>query len=153
MHICRCIKYWFRLLQMDDNRLPRQAYQLLVKLDANGKICWATHVREIWCQAGFYFVWLQQGVGDMTSFVRAFRRRLIDIFTQEWSQTVRDKDRYEIYRSFKVMLDCEKYLSYYIDIYCFRVAFTQVRLNALANQQQPTSLQLSRYWRILSILQ
>jgi hypothetical protein len=135
----RCIKYWFRLLQMDEKRLPWQAYQMLVKLDENGKTCWATSVREILCQTGFYYVWLQQGVGDVSSFVRAFRRRLVDMFTQEWSQTIRDKDRYEIYRSFKAMLDCESYLSY-IDIYCFRVAFTQVRLNVL-----PINNNLHRY--------
>lgn len=135
----RCIKYWFRLLQMDHDRLPWQAYTMLVNMDENGKVCWVTHVREVLCRSGFYFVWLQQGVGNVAGFVRVFRQRLVDMFSQEWAQTVRDKDRYELYRSFKATLDCENYLSI-IDIYCFRVAFTQARLNVL-----PINNNLHRY--------
>ena len=36
----RCIKYWFRLLCMEQSRLPNQAYRMLVNLDENGKQCW-----------------------------------------------------------------------------------------------------------------
>ena len=36
----RCIKYWFRLLYMENSRLPNQAYRMLVNLDENGKQCW-----------------------------------------------------------------------------------------------------------------
>ena len=53
----------------------------------------------------FSFVWLQQGVGDKNSFLRSFKQRLVDMFIQEWSEAVRDKDRYEIYRSFKTIFD------------------------------------------------
>ena len=52
------------------------------------------------------------------------------MFTQEWTADIRDKERYEMYRSFKVMFGAEKYLSA-IDIYCFRVALTQLRLGVL----------------------
>ena len=33
------------------------------------------------------------------------------MFIQEWSGAVRDKDRYEIYRSFKTIFEKEKYIS------------------------------------------
>ena len=33
----RVIKYWFRLLKMDPERLPNQAYHILRSLDSNGK--------------------------------------------------------------------------------------------------------------------
>ena len=52
------------------------------------------------------------------------------MFTQEWTSDIRGKERSEMYRSFKVMLGAEKYLSV-IDIYCFRVALTQLRLGVL----------------------
>ena len=126
----RCIKYWFRLLYMEQSRLPNQAYRMLVNLDENGKQCWATEVRELLCKTGFYFVWLQQGVGDVKSFLYVFKQRLLDMFTQERTSDIRDKERYEMYRSFKVMFGAEKYLSV-IDIYCFRVALTQLRLGVL----------------------
>ena len=104
---------------MEQSRLPNQAYRMLVTLDENGKQFWATEVRELLCKTGFYFVWLQQGVGDVKSFLYVFKQRLLDMFTQEWTSYIRDKERYEMYRSLKVMHGAEKYLSV-IDIYCFR---------------------------------
>ena len=59
-----------------------------------------------------------------------FKQRLIDMFTQEWTADIRDKERYEMYRSFKAMFETEQYSSG-IDIYCFRVALTQLRLGVL----------------------
>ena len=43
--------------------------RMLVNFDENGKQCWASEVRELLCKTGFYFVWLQQGVGDVKSFL------------------------------------------------------------------------------------
>ena len=130
----RCMKYWFRLLYMEQRRLPNQAYRMLVNLDENGKQCWASEVRELLCKTGFYFVWLQQSVGDVKSFLYVFKQRLLDMFTQEWTADIRDKKKKEkkicMYRSFEVRFGAEKYLSV-IDIYCLRVALTQLRLGVL----------------------
>ena len=56
-------------------------------------------------------------------FLYVFKQRLLDMFTQEWTSDIRDKERYEMYRSFKVMFGADFFLSV-IDIYCFRVALT-----------------------------
>ena len=61
---------------------------MLISLDENGKNCWVTGIREVLCKTGFYFV--QQGVGDVKSFVCVFKRRLLDMFTQEWTADIRD---------------------------------------------------------------
>ena len=71
---------------------------------------------ELLCKTGFYFVWLQQGAGDVKSFLYVFKQRLLDMFTQEWTSDIRDKERYEMYRSFKVMFGAETYLSVIIYI-------------------------------------
>lgn len=126
----RCLKYWFRLLEMDQNRLPKQAYMMLFKLDENGKRCWVTEVREILSKCGFHYVWLQQGVGSVSSFIQSFKQRLIDIFKQEWLGTIQERDRYETYCSFKTAFGEEKYLTA-LDIYCFRSALAQFRLGVL----------------------
>ena len=39
------IRYWFRLLQMDENRIPWKAYSMLYELDARGKQNWVSRVR------------------------------------------------------------------------------------------------------------
>ena len=61
------------------------------------------------------------------------------MFIHEWSGTVRDKDRYEIYRSFKTIFEKEKYISNTV-IDCFRVAVSQARFGVL-----PLNNNLHRY--------
>jgi hypothetical protein len=139
--VLRVIKYWFRLLEMENDRLPKQAYVMLVRLDDLGKTCWATGVREILSQCGFYCVWINQGVGNVKVFLSRLKQRLIDTFMQEWESTVLVKDRYAFYRSFKSSFGTVFYLEC-ISIYCFCVAFTQLRLGVL-----PINNNLRRYSR------
>ena len=47
------IKYWFRLLKMGNERLPKTVYEMLLCLDRNGKDCWVSRIREILCETGF----------------------------------------------------------------------------------------------------
>jgi hypothetical protein len=115
----RCIKYWFRLLQLDNTRLPRQAYEMQLMLDQAGKKCWASDVRNILGQTGFYIVWLNQGVGDVKGFLGLFKQRLIDMYKQEWCGIVRDKTRYNFYSTVKHVHECEKYILY-LDVFLFQ---------------------------------
>jgi hypothetical protein len=126
----RCVKYWLKLLQLDHERLPWQAYQMLLNLDVADKHCWVSNVRNILSQSGFHVVWLCQGVGNVNAFVRKLKERLIDMYRQEWDGTIRDKERYRLYSLYKNVIEYEKYISF-LDVYCFRVVFTQARLNAL----------------------
>ena len=50
------------------------------------------------------------------------------MFIQEWSGV--DRDRHEIYWSFKTLFEKEKYISS-IDIYCFRMAVAQAIFGVL----------------------
>ena len=52
-----CLRYRLKLLQMGPDRLPCQAYQMLLELDKSGKNCWVSSVREILCATGFNIVW------------------------------------------------------------------------------------------------
>ena len=68
--------------------------------------------------------------GDVKSFLCVFKRRLSDMFTQEWTANIRDKERYVTYRCFKKLFEAERYLSD-IDILCFRVELAQLRVGVL----------------------
>jgi hypothetical protein len=127
---CNSVRYWLRLLKMEKSRLTHNAYHMLLALDNLGKDCWVSNIRNILCESGFGFVWLQQGVGNDKMFLRLFKERLIDMFIQEWSGTIRDSDRYYSYRSFKTLFEKEKYLLCEDD-YCFRVALSQTRFGTL----------------------
>ena len=77
-----------------------------VNFDEIGKQCWATAVRELLCKTGFYFVWLQQGVGDVNSFLYVFKQRLLDMFARSGLLTSETK-KDEMYRSSKLCLEQE----------------------------------------------
>jgi hypothetical protein len=147
----RCLKYWFRLIKMDPNRLPKQAYSMLFLLDSNGKKCWASEVRELLSNSGFYYVWLNQGVENVSAFLSAFKQRSLDMYMQQWCELTflsafkqqsldmymqqwceltRDKERYRLFTLFKHDFACSSYILD-MDVYCFRVAFTQIRLGVL----------------------
>ena len=42
----RCVKYWLKLTQMENVRLPKKAYNMLYILDSRGKSNWVTMVKK-----------------------------------------------------------------------------------------------------------
>ena len=44
----------------------------------------ATKVKQLLFEYGFGLVWISQDVGDCNLFVKAFRMRLIEYYTQRW---------------------------------------------------------------------
>ena len=64
----RCLKYWLRVLKMDDSRLPKQAYTMMMSMVENEKKCWGAEVQNVLSINGFYCVWLQQGIRNERSF-------------------------------------------------------------------------------------
>ena len=60
----RFLKYWLRVLKMDDIRIPKEAYKMMILMDESEKKCWVTQVKDVLSKNGFYCVCLQQGVGD-----------------------------------------------------------------------------------------
>jgi hypothetical protein len=99
---------------------------MLFHLQENGKKTWAFHVRQLLCTNGCVDVWLQQGVGDEGVFLRCFRQRLVEQYTQGWATDVETKERYEIYSSFKSIFQSERYIEYQ-QKRCFRDSYVQFR--------------------------
>ena len=126
----RALKYWFRLLQMNNDRFPKQAYLMLVSLDKKGKKCWVTAIREVLCKTGYMHIWINQGAGNTKAFLVQFKQRLIDIYLQDWMASLRDKERYNLYTSVQVGFGNVNYFKC-VTIYCLRVALTQIRLGVL----------------------
>ena len=102
----RCIRYWLKLTCMDEDRLLRKAYLMLCNLDARDKRNWASNVRIHLFQYGFGFVWMNQGVGVVSEFIRVFREGLIDCRWQSWEYIVQTSDRFSMYRKFNSILHC-----------------------------------------------
>jgi hypothetical protein len=96
-----CIKYWLKLLQLPENRLPLKSYKMLFSLHCNNKNNWVSKICFTLYRYGFGHVWENQGVENVRGFSNAFKQRLIDCFQQDWHNDLTTKDRYAFYSSFK----------------------------------------------------
>jgi hypothetical protein len=124
------IKYWLKILKMERNRFPFQAYNMLLVVDQQGAPCWVSLVRNVLCKTGFMYAWMYQGVGDEHSFLLSFRNRLIDMFVQEWSESMRGSERHQQYFQMKLMFERETYLCD-IDRFYFRSCVSKARFSML----------------------
>jgi len=89
---------------MPENRLPIKAYEMLYALHSKNKKNWVLHVYFTLYQYRFGFVWENQGVCDVSSFICEFRQRLIDCFLQEWHSGMVSRDRLALYSSFEQII-------------------------------------------------
>ena len=41
------LKYWLRVLKMEDSRVPKQAYKMMISMDESGQKWWITEVKNV----------------------------------------------------------------------------------------------------------
>ena len=107
----KSIKYWFRLLKLPPNRICKQAYSMLERLDTTGKNNWVTNIKDLLCKNGFGIVWMFKGVGNEKQFFNLFRDRLRDCFIQGLESRLETSTHFEVYNGFKSYFVQEQYLS------------------------------------------
>ena len=96
------INYWFKILEVEENRHIRYAYQLMLNDVENKPNCvnWASRVKFLLSSLGFYEVWVNQGGGNKSAFLWAFRQRLTDSFMQDWNSRLLESSRANFYSLF-----------------------------------------------------
>ena len=125
----RTIKYWLKLNEMDDSRLPKQAYNCKEK-EINTERSWGKSIKGMLEKNGFGYVWLNQGVVFKNSFIKTLKQRLIDQYWQDWHAKIEQKDRFTKYKQIKEDHSSELYLKE-ITVTKFRKIFTKLRLGLL----------------------
>ena len=63
---------------------------MMKTLEESGRITWATHVQNMLFRYGFGYVWISHDVGDIHYFIKVFKQRLIDCFSQNWDESVQE---------------------------------------------------------------
>ena len=106
----RCIKYYVKILRMDNHRLPKQCFLHSRRLSESGRVTWATHIKAILFHFGFFEVWEARDVGDVKVFLRNFTERMKVQFTQKWEEDIQGSDLACTYRDFKRTFEIESYL-------------------------------------------
>ena len=126
----KTLKYWLKLQEMDDSRIPKQAYirdEREMHINPNS---WSKEIKNMLEKNGYGYVWINKGTLFTRSFIKNFKQRLTDQFWQEWHQKITEGDRYITYNSIKDNHNREKYLAN-INITKFRKIFTKLRLGIL----------------------
>ena len=108
-YMSNCIKYWCKLIHMNDHRYPKRCYYMLKSLDIVGRLTWATHIKHLLFLYGFGFVWVSHQVADIDMFISTFKQRLIDCHKQNWNHLIQDSSRCIHYKEFKSLLNTERY--------------------------------------------
>ena len=88
-----CIKYWCKIIHMEDKRYPIQCYNMLKSLDNMSRITWASTIKNLLFESGFGIVWINQNVGDVNQFLSKFQQRLKDCAKQIWTAKVNNSSR------------------------------------------------------------
>ena len=125
----RTIKYWLKITEMPEDRLPWQAYKREER-EINTEKSWGKGVKDLLERNGYGYVWINQGVTHKRSFLKALKQRLIDQYWQEWHNKIESKDRFKDYKTFKENHGEELYLKV-ITVTKFRKILTKFRLGIL----------------------
>jgi hypothetical protein len=64
----KVLKYWCKLLYMNDSRLPKSCYNMLYMLDNGGRVTWATKVKIMLYKLGFGYVGSHKMLGMLRYF-------------------------------------------------------------------------------------
>ena len=102
------VKYWLKLVELPDDRVPKAAYETVKSLDVKGVKTWTGDIRTCLFQYGFGIVWVSQQVENKTGFLRELKQRLIDCYAQDWHNTISAKERFKNYRGTQRERDTER---------------------------------------------
>ena len=124
------INYWFKILESEPIKYIKYAYNLMRTSVENKPDCvnWASKLRDLLSNLGFYEVWLNQGVGNKNMFLAEFKQRLNDNFIQNWNSRLEESSRANFYTLFS-NFDHQLYLET-IKITKFRIALCKLRLSS-----------------------
>ena len=109
--IYNMVKFWLKIVHGQKAMYVTLSYQnsLRMFLDRNTK-GWIRSIKSILQNTGFNYVWENQGVGDIQCFLSVFKRRLRDIWQQEWSYRVSNSTRASFYKTIKLTPIASEYL-------------------------------------------
>ena len=97
--VLRCVKYWLRLLNMDNDRYACKVYKRML-FDSN---CynWASKIKELLFHFNFNDVWEAQSSDDPQLFIGTLKQRMIEESDDNWLINLNSSNRYSVYKLYK----------------------------------------------------
>ena len=125
----RCIKYWLKILRMQDNRYVKKCYIMLKCYSEAGVTNWASYIKHLLYSNGFGYVWDRQSVANERQFINSFVQRSKDQYIQQWYANIQRNSKLSAYIGFKTVYEHESYLNG-VSIRKFRRILAQFRVSA-----------------------
>ena len=125
------LKYWVKLLNTEENAIPRKIYSML-KQDADNNNSynganWASNVKSILNSLGLSYMWVQQN--EMNIPLEVIKQRIFDTYYQSWYAAINNSNRLMMYSIYKHEFSQETYLDF-ISNRNIRTAFSRFRLSS-----------------------
>ena len=105
----KCVKYWIKLIGLE-NSLLKSCYTMLLNLCNAGRRNWASEVKALLYKYGFGYIWENQNVENVQSFLCEFEQRVKDCNWQNWNESISNMPKLRTYSLFKSSLHPEPYL-------------------------------------------
>ena len=125
------IKCWLKVINKSENKYVTIIYKMMLRdiIEINDrKTNWASLVKNILANLGFFEVWLNQGAGNVNQFLAVLRQRLKDQYIQDWSNVLENSSRARFYSNISDFY-LQPYLEF-ITIRKFRIAMTKLRVSS-----------------------
>ena len=125
------LRYWYKLLRLNDHALPKIVY-LMLRDDVEHGITyiganWAFQIKFILESHGLGFIWQSQDI-DTVPF-SLIKQRIMDNYYQSWYAEINNSPRLSAYCCFKHNFNQEKYLDI-IQENKYKIALSQFRISA-----------------------
>ena len=138
------LRYWYKLLRLNEQALPKIVYLMLKDDTENGVTYvganWAFQIKSILESHGLGYIWQSQNI-DTVPFA-FIKQRIMDTYYQRWYAEINNSPRLSAYCRFKHNLNIEKYLDV-IQENKYKIALSQFRISA-----HPLEIERGRYENI-----
>ena len=74
----RALKYWLKTFTMPSDRFVKKCYLMMINEDRLGCTNWASALKELLFMNGFGYIWNNQGVRNVSAFIKVFDQRLLN---------------------------------------------------------------------------
>lgn len=110
-HICKIIKYWCRIVKLDNSVLVKKAYNCLKELDTFGFKTWAHKVKSILINYDLLQYWnCENLVIANKRFYEDFKKKVKDLYISSWSTDIFNYPQLRTFVNFKNTFEMSHYL-------------------------------------------
>jgi exonuclease III len=128
----KLFKYWLRLVQLDNDKLVKKAFNVLYQLHRCGFYSWASKIFKLLEFYNLEYVWDDfefLSSMDFPTLIRYFKSKTLDNYVSDWKKRVKDFPILRSYLLFKNHFSMEPYL-YNVKDFKLRRCLSKFRLSS-----------------------